>query len=90
MTELTDNQAIERAEFISRGKCPTCHGTGAVYVHNGAIDEPTTTVCPTCNGTAHIDWCESCHGLGTPPGEAAGLVCGNCMGSGIEPDETPD
>lgn len=34
--------------------------------------------------------CESCHGPGTPPGEAAGLVCGNCMGSGIEPEETPD
>jgi DnaJ-class molecular chaperone len=90
MSEATDNQSIERAEFISREKCPTCSGSGAVYVHNGPTDEPTTTLCPTCNGTAHIYWCESCHGYGTPSGEAAGLVCGNCMGTGIEPEETPD
>lgn len=87
---MTDNQAIERAEFISRDKCPTCHGTGAVYVHNGAIDEPTTTVCQTCNGTAQIHWCETCHGFGTCSGEATGLVCGACMGTGIESDEEID
>lgn len=34
--------------------------------------------------------CEACHGLGTPPGEAAGLVCGNCMGIGEEPATSPD
>lgn len=34
--------------------------------------------------------CEPCGGLGTPPGEAAGLVCGACMGSGIEPDDIVD
>lgn len=34
--------------------------------------------------------CEDCRGFGTPSGEAAGLVCGNCMGSGLEPEETPD
>ena len=28
--------------------------------------------------------CESCHGLGKPPGEAAGLVCDSCMGTGVE------
>lgn len=34
--------------------------------------------------------CEHCGGLGTPAGEAAGLVCGGCMGSGIASDEEPD
>lgn len=70
------NQSIGRAEFVARDKCPTCSGDGAM--------------CPTCNNTSIIHWCESCHGYGTPPDEAAGLVCGNCMGTGIEPEETPD
>lgn len=34
--------------------------------------------------------CKSCHGFGTPSGEAAGLVCGNCMGTGIEPETETD
>lgn len=32
------------------------------------------------------DKCESCGGLGTPAGEAAGLICGACMGSGKQAD----
>jgi DnaJ-class molecular chaperone len=88
---LTDNQAIERAEFISREKCPKCTGlgfvdTGGVYPWGASIID----VCPDCKGSGIVHWCESCHGYGTPSGEAAGLVCGTCMGSGIEPDETPD
>jgi DnaJ-class molecular chaperone len=81
MNDPTDNQAIERAEFISRGKCPTCSGTG---------DGPCGFACPDCKGSGVVHWCEFCHGFGTPSGEAAGLVCGACMGSGIESDETPD
>lgn len=87
----TDNQAIERAEFISREKCPTCVGTGSVDTGG-----PTpwgawiTDACPTCKGSGVVHWCESCHGLGTPSGEAAGLVCGACMGSGIESEATTD
>lgn len=34
--------------------------------------------------------CEACHGLGTPSGEAAGLVCGACNGTGIESGEDVD
>lgn len=34
--------------------------------------------------------CKACHGFSTPSGEAAGLVCGNCMGSGEEPATSPD
>lgn len=34
--------------------------------------------------------CEHCHGLGTPPGEAAGLVCGACNGTGIDSGEDVD
>ncbi len=32
--------------------------------------------------------CEACGGLGTPSGEAAGLICGACNGTGIEIEET--
>lgn len=28
--------------------------------------------------------CRGCNGHGTPAGEAAGLICGACMGTGIE------
>ncbi len=91
MSELTDNQSIERAEFIARDKCPKCTGlgfvdTGGFYPWGASIIDS----CPDCTGTGVIHWCEFCHGYGTPPGEAAGLVCGNCMGTGIEPEETPD
>lgn len=34
--------------------------------------------------------CEPCGGLGTPSGEAAGLVCGACNGIGVEIDEEID
>lgn len=34
--------------------------------------------------------CPACGGLGSPSGEAAGLVCGNCIGTGLAPLNEPD
>lgn len=62
---MTENQSIERAEFISRDKCPKCAGTG---IHTRKSDSPfgshSMTVCETCKGTGVIHWC----GI-TPPTE---------------------
>jgi DnaJ-class molecular chaperone len=86
-----DNQSIERAEFIAREKCPACTGCG--FVDTGGSTpwgSWITTACPTCHGSGIVHWCEACHGLGTPSGEAAGLVCGACNGTGIEGEEEID
>lgn len=34
--------------------------------------------------------CPACGGLGSPAGEAAGLICGNCIGTGLSPLNEPD
>lgn len=86
-----DNQSIERAGFIAVEKCPTCQGSGSVDTGGSTPwGSWITTACPHCNGSGTIHWCEACHGLGTPSGEAAGLVCGACNGTGIESDEVID
>lgn len=73
------------------GTCQHCCGTGEVdtggFTPWGAS---ISDACPYCNGTGADARCQSCDGLGTPAGEAAGLICGTCMGSGIQPTEEPD
>lgn len=71
-------------EHTVKVTCEMCHGCGGVYVHNGATDEPSVVQCPQCDGKSKIPKCRGCDGLGTPAGEAAGLICGACMGTGIE------
>jgi len=78
-------------EFIARDKCPTCQGSGSVDTGGSTPwGAWITSACPHCNGSGKIHWCEACHGLGTPPGEAAGLVCGACNGTGIDSGEDVD
>lgn len=46
-----------------------------------------------CWGLPHVNppgVCDDCGGLGSPPGEMAGMVCGGCQGTGIESDEEID
>ena len=71
-------------------ECLTCRGSGAVLILCGATDEPTYSSCPDCNGTSISPLCPECGGHGTPPGEFHGMVCGACLGSGIESTEEID
>lgn len=34
--------------------------------------------------------CEDCFGTGSPSGECAGMICGNCVGTGLQPQVEPD
>jgi hypothetical protein len=34
--------------------------------------------------------CPACGGLGSPSGEGHGLICGNCIGTGLSPLNEPD
>lgn len=45
--------------------------------------EPGDYACKHCPRRGND--CEACSGLGTPAGEAAGMVCGACDGEGVIP-----
>lgn len=80
-------------------RCSECKGMDHHWLPNPnfALDEtsqfyepgePTecTHICKHCD--AQGEYCEACDGLGTPSGEAAGLICGACNGEGVIPIST--